>query len=72
MADKLKRLQKILVKKCLKGQLKPVETLDDAHIILLESKHSIDRAIFIGKDTYRINRRWSYFSSRYRLFPGLR
>ena len=53
MADKLKRLQKILVKKCLKGQLKPVETLDDAHIILLESKHSIDRAIFIGKDTYK-------------------
>ena len=53
MANKDKRLQKILVKKCLKGQLKPVESLDDAHIILIESKHSIDQAIFIGKDIYK-------------------
>ena len=53
MADKAKRLRKILAKKCLKGQLKPVESLDDAHIILLESKHSIDQAIFIEKDTYK-------------------
>ena len=53
MADKLKRLNKILVKKCLKGQLKPVENLDDAYIILLESKHSVDRTILMGKDTYK-------------------
>ena len=53
MADKLKRLNKILVKTGLKGQLKTVETLDDAHIVLLENKHSIDRNIFIGKDMYK-------------------
>ena len=53
MADKLKRLNKILVKTGLKGQLKPVETLDDAHIILLESKHSIDQTVFVGKDSYK-------------------
>ena len=36
MADKGKRLQKILDKKGMKGQLKPVGKLDEARIILVE------------------------------------
>ena len=53
MADKLKRLRKILDKKGLKGQLKPVETLDEAHIISIEDKQSINRSPFMGKDAYK-------------------
>ena len=53
MADKLKRLRKILVKKGLKGQFKPVETSDEAHIILMEDKQCIHQTDFVGKDTYK-------------------
>ena len=53
MADKGKRLQKILVKKCLKGQLKPVGSLEEAHIILIENKQCIHRTMLIGRDTYK-------------------
>ena len=53
MADKGKRLQKILVKKGMKGQLKPVESLEEAHIILIEDKQCIIRFAFIGKDAYK-------------------
>ena len=53
MADKLKRLNKILVKKGLKGQLRPVETLEEAHIILIENKQCVDKTALVGKDTYK-------------------
>ena len=53
MADKGKRLRKILVKKCLKGQLKPVESLEEAHIILTEDRQCINRTLIIGRDTYK-------------------
>ena len=53
MADKLKRLRKILVKKGLKGQLKPVGSLEEAHIILIENKQCIDKTALVGKDTYK-------------------
>ena len=52
MADKRKRLQKILVKKGLKGQLKPVESLEEAHIILIDNKQCIDKVHLLGKDVY--------------------
>ena len=53
MADKRKRLQKILVKKGMKGQLRPVETLQEAHIILIENKQCVDKTALVGKDTYK-------------------
>ena len=53
MADKLKRLNKILVKKGMKGQLRPVETLEEAHIILIENKQCVDKTALVGKDTYK-------------------
>ena len=53
MADKEKRLRKILAKKGFKGQLKPVTTIEEAHLICLEDRQCIHRTTFIGKDTYR-------------------
>ena len=53
MGDKLKRLNKILVKKGMKGQFKPVDNLEDAHIILIENKQCIDKTALMGKDTYK-------------------
>ena len=52
MADKEKRLRKILVKKCLKGKLKPVGSLEDAHIVLIEDRQCINKTLLIGRDTY--------------------
>ena len=53
MADKRKRLNKFLGDKGLKGQLKPVGTLEEAHIILIENEQSIHRSALMGKDTYK-------------------
>ena len=53
MADKGKRLLKILAKKDLKGQLKPVESLEEAHIILIEDRQCINQTLIIGRDTYK-------------------
>ena len=36
MEDKEKRLRKILLNACLKGKLKPVNTLEEACIIVVE------------------------------------
>ena len=36
MADKEKRLRKILLNSCLKGKVKPVKTLEEAHIIIVQ------------------------------------
>ena len=52
MADKEKRLRKILVKKGLKGKLKPVATLEEARIIIVENKQCSSKTMVIGKDTY--------------------
>ena len=54
MADKKsKRLHKIMVKKGLKGQLKPVESLEEAHIILIENKQCIHQTALVCKDQYK-------------------
>ena len=53
MADKGKRLQKILVKKVLKGQLKPVESLEEAHVILIENKQCVHQTALVCKDQYK-------------------
>ena len=52
MADKEKRLRKILVKKGLKGLLKSVGSLEEAHIIIVENKQCISKTLVIGKDAY--------------------
>ena len=53
MADKEKRLRKILAKKGYKGQLKSVATLEEAHMIVLENEQTITKTQIIGKDIYR-------------------
>ena len=50
MADKEKRLRKILLNAALKGKLKLVKTLEEAHIILVQDPH------YPGKNTF-FNRR---------------
>ena len=52
MADKAKRLRKILEKAGLKGQLKQVARIEDAHIILLTDPIRFTYLIFVGKDDY--------------------
>ena len=54
MADKEKRLRKILSKKGLKGLLKSVGTLEEAHIIIVENKQNISNTLLIGRDTYEL------------------
>ena len=38
MTDKAKRLRKILSKMCMIGKLKPVSSLDEARLVLVEDK----------------------------------
>ena len=52
MADKEKRLRKILFKKGWKGKLKSVATLEEAHMIILENEQTITKTQLIGKDSY--------------------
>ena len=49
MADKEKRLRKILVKRGMKGKLKPVDTLEEAHIIVVENRNDKKKTKLIGK-----------------------
>ena len=54
MANKEKRLRKILVKKGFKGKLKSVATLEEAHLIYVESEECMSKTIITGKDTYKM------------------
>ena len=54
MADKEKRLREILVNKGLKGKLKSVATLEEAHLICVASEECMSKTIFMGKDTYKM------------------
>ena len=51
MADKEKRLRKLLTRKGWKGKLKLVTTLEEARIILVNNKERC-KIYLIGKDTY--------------------
>ena len=53
MADKLKRLRKLLDKKGFKGLFKPVRTLEEAHIILIDNPQCMNRMRLMKKDTYK-------------------
>ena len=52
MADKEKRLRKILLNAGLKGKLKPVDTLEEACVIVVEDINNKNKNKFIRKDTY--------------------
>ena len=52
MADKEKRLRKILSKKGWKGRLKLVDTLEEAYIIIIENGQSMAKTQLVDKDTY--------------------
>ena len=52
VADKEKRLRKILSKKGWKGRLKSVATLEEAHMIIIENGQSITKTQLVEKDTY--------------------
>ena len=51
MADKEKRFRKILLKKCLKGKLKLVDTLEQSHFVLVNRK-GLSELLFIKKGAY--------------------
>ena len=52
MADKEKRLRKLLAKRGWKGKFKTVATLEEAQMIILESDQSTTKTQLIGKDSY--------------------
>ena len=52
MADKEKRLRKLLSRKGWKGRLKSVATLEEAHMIIIENGQSMTKSQLIDKDTY--------------------
>ena len=54
MADKEKRLSKILSKGGLKGKLKLVATLDEAHLVIVKDKRYVIGTRFIEKDNWLI------------------
>ena len=54
MADKEKRLRKILSRLGLKGRLKLVASLDEAHLVIVEDKRCASRTKLIGKDSWLI------------------
>ena len=49
MADKEKRFRKILLKKGMKGKLKLVDTLEEAHFVLVNRK-GLSEIFFIKKE----------------------
>ena len=49
MADKEKRFRKILSKFSLKGKLKSVATLDEAHIVIVEDRNDKSNSKYIGE-----------------------
>ena len=63
MADKEKRLRKILSKLGLRGRLKLVASLDEAHLVLVQDKQCASRSKLIGKDS------WLIFIERGYTFP---
>ena len=52
MADKEKRLRKLLSKLCIKGQFKLVAKLEEAHPVLIQDKRCVSRNKLTEKDSY--------------------
>ena len=54
MADKEKRLQKILNKMMMKGKLKTVKTFEEASIVMVVDPHSIFNNVIYDKKGYQL------------------
>ena len=53
MADKEKRLRKILLKIHMKGELKPVDTLEEAYIVLVDCPEESTKYAIFKKEMYQ-------------------
>ena len=53
MTDKIKRLNKILNKKRLKGWLKPVDNLENSYFVLIENKRCVKDSPIIKREDYK-------------------
>ena len=53
MTDKIKRLEKILRKKGMKGLFKPVESLENCHLVLVEDKRCVYNSFVLRTDDYK-------------------
>ena len=54
MSDKIKRLEKILKKKGMKGQLKPVDSLENSQFVLVENKRCVYNSSLVKTEDYKI------------------
>ena len=54
MADKNKRLEKILKKTGIKGWLKPVDSLENSQFVLVENKRCVYNSFLIKTEDYKI------------------
>ena len=54
MTDKNKRLEKILKKKGIKGWLKPVDSLENSHFVLVENKRCVYKSFLLETEDYKI------------------
>ena len=53
MTDKIKRLEKVLKKKGLKGWLKPVDNLKNSQFVIIENKICVCRSMLIKIEDYK-------------------
>ena len=53
MTDKIKRLEKILKKKGIKGWLKPVDSLENCQLVLVEDKRCVNNSFVLRTDDYK-------------------
>ena len=54
MTDKIRRLEKILKKKGIKGWLKPVDSLENCHFVLVENKRCVKNSFILKTEDYKI------------------
>ena len=53
MTDKNKRLEKILKKKGIKSWVKPVDSLENCHFVLVENKRCVYNSFVLRTDYYK-------------------
>ena len=53
MTDKIKRLEKVLKKKGIKGWLKPVDNLENSQFVLVENTRCVYNSMLINTEYYK-------------------
>ena len=53
MTDKIKRLEKVLKKKGIKGWLKPVDNLENSQFVLVENTRCVYNSMLIKTEDYK-------------------